>query len=127
MARLACGAAALLLLTSTAAPAAQKQLADGTLAIAGYVGCRDWDTLTKILDYSRAGDEVAAKKLLMSAAMLGECTLFHAGQKVYVTDAGGFTHSIKVRPAGSTLEFWTTAPNGPLPMLAYPDPLYLVE
>jgi hypothetical protein len=68
--------------------------------------CQDWDTLSKIYEYMQAGDKEAAERLTLSAFLTGGCTELRAGEQIYVVDIGPWTHSVKVRPKGHTVEFW---------------------
>jgi hypothetical protein len=82
-----------------------------TIPVAGFIGCRDWEVLQKILEYDRSGDKVAAGKLISTTFDTGECIRFRAGQQVYPTEWGAWTGSVRLRPAGETVEYWTTYPN----------------
>lgn len=67
--------------------------------------------LEKLLEYNRSGDKVAAGKLASAAFVTGECIRLKWGQQVYPTEWGVWTHSVRLRPAGETTEYWTTYPD----------------
>jgi hypothetical protein len=81
-----------------------------SIAVGGFVGCQDWETLKKLLEISDTGDKLAANKLLAVAGAAGECVVFREGQRAYVTDQGMLSQSLQLRLQGSVAEYWTTAP-----------------
>jgi hypothetical protein len=82
-----------------------------TIPVADSIGCRNWEVLEKLLEYNRSGDKVAAGKFAAAAFVAGECIRFKWGQQVYPTEWGPWTHSLRLRPAGETVEYWTITPD----------------
>lgn len=99
-----------ILVATDAAPSIGKGLP--IIPIAGFIGCREWKVLRKLLEYAREGDKTAEEKLASVTLLTGECTLFKDGEQVYPTEWGVWTGSVRLRRAGKTTEYWTTYPNG---------------
>jgi|GEM_PF-4254260 len=53
-----------------------------------------------------SGDRVALEKILTAGLLTGQYRIFTKGETVYLTDSAILSGLAKVRPEGSTLEFW---------------------
>ena len=97
-----------------------------SMPIAGFVGCRDWDTVVKIVELHSA-DPVASNRLFLTSAAAGECVVFKKGQRVFATDWGMVTQSVQLRPEGDPTEYWTTRPTSVRPFPVPPINPYKVN
>lgn len=82
---------------SVAAPTAYH-VKDGT-----WLGCDTKDRFYEIMSF----DKVAFRKAAVSAIEAGTCTLFRAGQTVYLGDVPILGGVIQLRREGDTEEYWT--------------------
>ncbi|MEN2470529.1 MULTISPECIES: hypothetical protein [Burkholderia] len=68
-----------------------------------WFGCDTKDRFYKIMSF----DKAAFKKAATNAIVAGNCTLFRAGQTVYLGDVPILGGAIQLRREGETEEFWT--------------------
>ena len=67
-----------------------------------YFGCKSREYRDKITGYIVQGDKEAFSKALATGVARGECTLFNAGEEVFVTDTAMFSGLLKFRRKGET-------------------------
>ncbi|MGD0947607.1 MAG: hypothetical protein ABSA52_09260 [Candidatus Binatia bacterium] len=71
-------------------------------------GCTDRDKFERLVRYITDRDKEAFQKTLDAGLLRGDCIIFKVGDEVYLEDSGGiFSGVVKLRPKGSTQEFWT--------------------
>jgi hypothetical protein len=70
-------------------------------------GCSDRDYFEKLVGYAVQEDKKAFSQGLAAGLLSGTCTMFKAGEPVYITDTAIFSGLIEVRRQGETTEFWT--------------------
>jgi len=76
-----------------------------TITSDNHFGCRSWDTYERLGTIAASGDRAAFGRLLTSAVLGADCTLWKKSAKVFVDD-GGFASSC-IRKAGDTFCYWT--------------------
>lgn len=69
----------------------------------GYFAAVNKQDFEKAVEYSVQKDEVALDKLMKSRRVFP----LKGGIKVHLVKGGIFSGTIKIRPAGSTVELWT--------------------
>ncbi|GEM_PF-3039955 len=104
MIRIAVLALAAVLLSAVAALARDQSVA--SIHIADRIGCKKWDTLTRLYGFLRDGDEAAARRLFADAARRGGCIRFRAGERVYLTEIGMWRGSVRLRIKGDPVQYW---------------------
>lgn len=68
-----------------------------------WFGCDTKERFDKIISF----DKAAFRKAALSAIAAGNCTVFRAGQTVYLGDVPIFGGLIQLRREGETEEYWT--------------------
>ena len=59
------------------------------------------------MSYAVQGDNKAFSGGLAAGVINGTCTMFNAGETVYVTDTAIFSGLVEVRRKGESQEYWT--------------------
>ncbi len=72
-----------------------------------YFGCTNRDYFEKLISYAVQKDMEAFKQGLAAGMLAGQCTMFKAGEEVFITDTAIFSGLVKVRRRGSVAEYWT--------------------
>ena len=72
-----------------------------------FFGCTDLDYHKKLTNYAIQRDMEAFTKNLTDGLLLGKCTLFKAGEEVFLVDTALSPGLIKLRRKGDTVEYWT--------------------
>jgi len=70
-------------------------------------GCSDREYFDKLVGYAVQKDTDAFSKGLAAGILAGTCTMFKAGESVYITDTAIFSGLVEVRRRGETQEYWT--------------------
>ena len=70
-------------------------------------GCEDREYYEKLAQYLRQNDDEAFGRGLAAGLPVGRCTMFEAGEVVYIADTAFFSGAVRVRRKGQTQEFWT--------------------
>jgi hypothetical protein len=91
-----------LFLMAGAAYAVDKQISKD-----GYFGCKDKDYFEKLISYAVQNDKDAFTQGLAGGVLTGQCTMFKAGEKVFLVDTAIFSGLAKVRRKGNMAEYWT--------------------
>ena len=71
-----------------------------------FFGCTDLDYHKKLTNYAVQKGMEAFTKDIMDGLLLGKCTLFKSGEEVFLVDTAWFSHLIKLRRKGDTVEYW---------------------
>jgi hypothetical protein len=71
-------------------------------------GCTDRDYYEKMVEYSVRGDKAAFSSAFSWGLTAGTCTIFEAGEPVYVMDTAIWSGLVRVRRPGETTEYWTS-------------------
>lgn len=95
-------AAAVITIASNSAMAGTKKIWDGPA-----FGCINKDYAETMAGALSQGDDVAFRKGMMDGILTGVCTMFEAGDDVYLTDTAIFSGMVEVRKKGDTQEYWT--------------------
>jgi hypothetical protein len=93
---------------ATAAPVARA--GPPTIPTPGSSGAAIGISSAKSSNTDAAATESPKNKLLYAALAAGGCFGFKSGQKVYATDWGSWTHSVRLHLEGEPVEYWTTHP-----------------
>jgi hypothetical protein len=72
-----------------------------------YFGCTNRDYFEKLIGYAVEKDMGAFKQGLGAGMLAGQCTMFKAGEEVFIVDTAIFSGLVKVRRHGSMAEYWT--------------------
>lgn len=72
-----------------------------------FSGCRDREAKDKLTQYAVDKDDAAFNSAWEEYASTGECVILKVGTAVFVVDSAIFRGLVKLRPAGSTDEYWT--------------------
>jgi len=70
-------------------------------------GCSDREYFEKLISYAVQKDNQAFSQGLAAGILAGSCTMFTAGEQVYITDTAIFSGLVEVRRKGETQEYWT--------------------
>jgi len=70
-------------------------------------GCSDREYFEKLVSYAVQKDNQAFSRGLAAGILAGSCTMFKAGEVVYITDTAIFSGLVEVRRKGETQEYWT--------------------
>jgi len=70
-------------------------------------GCSDREYFDKLIGYAVQKDNDAFSQGLASGILAGSCTMFKAGESVYLTDTAILSGLVEVRRKGETQEYWT--------------------
>jgi len=70
-------------------------------------GCSDREYFEKLGSYAVQKDNQAFSQGLAAGILAGSCTMFNAGESVYITDTAIFSGLVEVRRKGETREYWT--------------------
>lgn len=73
----------------------------------GWFGCTTKELFDEISGYRVAGDKEAFVDAMTTGLMTGECTMFEAGETVYLEDTSIWSGMIQVRKPGERLKYWT--------------------
>jgi hypothetical protein len=73
--------------------------------VTSEIGCREWATYEKIMDYVVRKDDDGYMAFTLTAISAGECVIFQLGQPVVIVERG--IASVKLRPKGTLAEYWT--------------------
>jgi len=72
-----------------------------------YFGCVDRQYFDKIIRYLVQKDRQAFYGGLADGISSGTCTMFIAGEEVFIADTAIFSGLVKVRRRGEIVEYWT--------------------
>ena len=86
----------------TAVAAADRHITDGD-----RIGCHSRETYEKLTTFIAQGDKDAFKQLLVVSVASGDCTVFDAGEPVFIDDTALLSGMVKVRRKDEIDGYWT--------------------
>lgn len=78
-----------------------------TIQTSAAFGCDDRDDYQRALRMLVNNDTEAFKSFIVVKASAGDCTVFQAGEKVYLDDSAILSGLVKVRRQGGLVSYWT--------------------
>lgn len=81
--------------------------ASGARVVSNTFGCVDRGEHARIARILGQGDEKGFKQALYNSMLIGRCTVFQKGERVFIEETATFSGLIKVRKQGEAYGFWT--------------------
>ncbi len=85
----------------------QAEAQSKTISGDSYFGCVDRQYFSKLIRYAVQKDSQAFYGGLAAGVSSGTCTMFKAGEEVFIADTAIFSGLVKVRRRGEIAEYWT--------------------